>query len=708
MGGLISLARLIIQSFTQSLVAFLVLGAGLLSIFYYHQLSITETYLTEQAPFLIAQLESQIATAIRSTSQISELVAPWQTQPQAVNIILKQSSSQTFSGFALQDRNGIITAATWKELIGKRIADADWMPIALAGRPYVGQITASNFSQHPGIVIATPVRQGNQPVAHVLVSIIDWEPLRQSLRNFPIVRAVQSPDNFFILYHPEKKTIIEATPGANPRFIENIDEKSLKNLPFLGAAARSKGNEVFPNPNWVLVLGAQHAFIIESLKNSSDTIIWTCLLAYLALLLIIGLIKFNVRQLREREFQFRSLAEATPIPVLIFHPRDGGILQVNLPVSELLEQSQRDLLGRSIWTFFNAPEDKNRLMTQLENKAIVKDWEVSMRSASGRSFWAVVSSRSIDGNHGNAGILAFYDITQRKEMERQLEYNTQHLEKLVETRTHDLEHKAGELESAITELEKARTAAESANTAKSQFLANMSHELRTPLNAVIGYSEMLKEEAVTIKAEAMVHDLEKIHNAGKHLLSLINDILDLSKIEAGKMTIYLETFNVIDLIKGVEEIVKPLIEKNGNILTIDCSGDIGSMTSDLTKIRQNLFNLLSNASKFTENGDIILAVRKIEHQERPFLEFSVKDTGIGMLPDQVAKMFTAFTQADATTTRKYGGTGLGLIITKKFCELLGGDATVSSVHGVGSTFTLLVPVDSTYVLQQLEEKRSGY
>lgn len=233
----------------------------------------------------------------------------------------------------------------------------------------------------------------------------------------------------------------------------------------------------------------------------------------------------------------------------------------------------------------------------------------------------------------------------------------------------------------------ARDAAERANLAKSQFLANMSHELRTPLNAIIGYSEMLEEEATDLGQEAFVRDLRKIHGAGKHLLSLINDVLDLSKIEAGRMDLYLETFDLPSMIGDVVTTVTPLVQKNGNQLDVTVAPDAGSMTADLTKMRQMLFNLLSNASKFTHNGRIHLAVRR----EGDEVVIQVQDSGIGMTPEQRGRLFEAFTQADASTTRKYGGTGLGLAITRRFARLMGGDVTVESQPGQGSTFTIRVP-----------------
>ncbi len=245
------------------------------------------------------------------------------------------------------------------------------------------------------------------------------------------------------------------------------------------------------------------------------------------------------------------------------------------------------------------------------------------------------------------------------------------------------------------ELIDAKNQAEASSRSKSQFLANMSHELRTPLNAIIGYSELLQEDAEIEGRKDMISDLSKVQNAGRHLLGLVNDILDLSKIEAGRMELYLEHFEVRSLLTLVVPTIEPLLNKNSNHLEVHCAANVSNMYADVTKVRQVLVNLLSNATKFTHNGIIRLTISLVPWDHPPNLlgvEFQIEDSGIGIAPEHLQHLFQNFTQADASTTREYGGTGLGLAISQQFCEMMGGHITVTSEPGKGSIFTIRLPL----------------
>jgi signal transduction histidine kinase len=230
---------------------------------------------------------------------------------------------------------------------------------------------------------------------------------------------------------------------------------------------------------------------------------------------------------------------------------------------------------------------------------------------------------------------------------------------------------------------------EEASQHKSQFLANMSHELRTPLNAIIGVTEMLREDAEALNQD--LEPLDRVLGAGRHLLALINDILDLSKIEAGRMELHLETFRLVPMIEDVAKTIESMATKNGNRLVIDCPADLGTIHADQTRLRQSLLNLASNANKFTEKGTITIAARQGQENGRRWITVAVADTGIGMTTEQMGKLFQEFSQASSSTASKYGGTGLGLVISRGFCQMMGGDITVESTPGHGSTFTIRVP-----------------
>jgi signal transduction histidine kinase len=275
----------------------------------------------------------------------------------------------------------------------------------------------------------------------------------------------------------------------------------------------------------------------------------------------------------------------------------------------------------------------------------------------------------------------------------------------LSARTRELEAERSALRAALEEIRErqraelalvqAKEVAEAANRAKSIFLANMSHELRTPHNAIIGYSELLQEEAPAAGYTDLVPDLKNIQTAGMHLLGVISSILDLSKIEAGKMDLYLETFPIAKLVDEVVSTTQPLLRQNGNSLTVDCAPDLGTAHTDRLKTRQILLNLLSNATKFTDHGAITLTARREAAPGGEWLVFAVADTGIGLSAAQIGELFQPFMQADPSTTRKYGGTGLGLALCRRLCEMLGGTIGVVSALGQGAVFTVRLPVERT-------------
>ncbi len=369
-------------------------------------------------------------------------------------------------------------------------------------------------------------------------------------------------------------------------------------------------------------------------------------------------------EMREREEQFRSLADS--IPQLAWMADAGGsIYWYNRRWYDYTGTTPEEMLGWG-WRTVHHPDEVEGVVERFQRAvASGEPWEDTFPLRGGDGAYRSFLSRAVPIRDAAGRIVRWFGTNTDVEEQRLAEQ----------------------------ELQLTKQAAEEANQAKSLFLANMSHELRTPLNAVIGYSEMLQEEAADAGAADLVPDIEKIHTAGKALLSLVNDVLDLSKIEAGKMELYLEAFDVAPTIEDVITTVEPLIDKKGNTLDAHIAPDVGAMRADLTKVRQSLFNLLSNAAKFTEHGTITLSATREALDGRDWLTFRVSDSGIGMTTEQMEKLFQPFTQADASTTRKFGGTGLGLTITRRLCQMMGGDITVESTPGRGSTFTITLPAD---------------
>ncbi len=401
--------------------------------------------------------------------------------------------------------------------------------------------------------------------------------------------------------------------------------------------------------------------------------------------------------LRDSEQRFSKAFAASPIGIGICTFSDECFLDINQSFLRQLGWEREQVLNRNtqqlkLWV---DPNEHLQLRNILQQKHQVSDLEVQVYNQASEIRHWLISIEVIDLAGTECLLIMANDITDHKQ---------------------------------ALELRNAKETAEAANRAKSLFLANMSHELRTPLNAILGYSELLKEDAQDMGLEEFVGDLKNIHVAGHHLLNLINDILDFSKIEAGRMNFYLETYKVATLLWEVETTIAPLAEKNANTFQMEVADNIDIIHTDITKVRQSLLNLLSNACKFTEEGLVTLKVWQEEdhnpHAKPPtvpppdiansrserdlltsdldswanvsphpiiYVVFQVIDNGIGMSPQQITTVFNPFTQADESTTRKYGGTGLGLTITRKLCELMGGELTVISQLGEGSTFTMRLP-----------------
>jgi PAS domain S-box-containing protein len=367
---------------------------------------------------------------------------------------------------------------------------------------------------------------------------------------------------------------------------------------------------------------------------------------------------------RDSEAGFRAALEALGEGVVIADEQDQ-IVYVNSRMAHLTDYSMEEMLGQSVSELLVPEEDAEpyRARSEMLLQGFSEQVEALVKRKGGERFWAEINATPFRDPHGEViGTLsAIIDITERKRIQE--------------------------------ELVRAIDDSEDANRAKSTFLANMSHELRTPMNAILGYNELLQEEAQERGLTELLPDLEKIQQAGRHLLRLINDILDLSKIEAKKIELHIESFEVDALIGDVVGTMQHLVARHGNRLEVRRGDELGSMRADLTRVRQVLLNLLGNAAKFTENGTITLDVGRAVERGRTWIRFIVKDTGIGMSPEQVSKLFQAFTQVDASPTRKYEGTGLGLVISRQLCRIMGGDVTVESQLGKGSTFVIRIPAN---------------
>ncbi|MCP4699314.1 MAG: PAS domain S-box protein [Gammaproteobacteria bacterium] len=382
-------------------------------------------------------------------------------------------------------------------------------------------------------------------------------------------------------------------------------------------------------------------------------------------IIIVRTVRWQVGALEAGERRNRLIVD-TALDAMIGMNENGKVIGWNRRAESAFGRSRAEALGRPLYNLIipkRFQQAHNKALERFRNsggRLLSLRMETVAQHRDGHEFPVELSVVSYRYGEGYAFSAFMRDITQRKQ--------------------------------AQDTLEGARKAAEEANLAKSRFLANMSHELRTPLNAIIGYSEILLEDVEDAGLNESSADLEKITLAGRHLLALINDVLDISKIEAGNMALHNEEFDVAVLARQITGTVHPLIDKKGNLLQVRCADSIGKMYADLTKVRQILLNLLSNAAKFTKEGTIVLEFVRISEEHDEWMIFRVSDTGIGIAPEKVSMLFQVFTQADASSTRQYGGTGLGLVICKRFAEMMGGSISVESEPNRGTAFQVHLPV----------------
>jgi PAS domain S-box-containing protein len=408
---------------------------------------------------------------------------------------------------------------------------------------------------------------------------------------------------------------------------------------------------------------------VEVARRSADDEVWWCLLSmeeidYGGVRAILGW-TYDITErkkaediVRQKEQQLREILGASPIGVMI-SGRGGRHLFSNARWRELCNVPDDQLDTIDVRTFYKSDDERKRIGSLLREQGHVRDFELEIQALDRTPRWLLLTMKPMVFEGQQAMLSWFYDYSERKRFTEEL-----HL---------------------------AQKQAELANAAKSTFLASMSHELRTPLNAIIGITEMLQEDAREFERQDDIEPLDRVLRAARHLLALINDVLDLSKIEAGRMELHIETFPIAPLINDVVKTIEPMATKNGNRVVVNCSPTIDSMRADQIRLRQALLNLASNAVKFTDNGTVTITARQREDKGSEWITIAVADTGIGMTQEQMGKLFQEFSQADSSTTRKYGGTGLGLAISRRFCQMLGGDITVESEQGRGSTFTIHLP-----------------
>ncbi|GHU16208.1 hypothetical protein FACS189472_00730 [Alphaproteobacteria bacterium] len=413
------------------------------------------------------------------------------------------------------------------------------------------------------------------------------------------------------------------------------------------------------------------------------------MLVVCCMLLCVSMSKFYSKTKDQLEVS-TAIAASTPLAITIFRIADGNIKQINLAAMTMMRIAKDAVSTINMWDVFISEGDMNYVHNAITSNINILNYEVLIQSFGGGNFWSICSASPVEIEEQKCVVLAILDINSRKEAERRLAHNAEFLENEVKERTADMDKKAKELEESNANLARERAAADRANTYKSLFLTSMSNELRTPINAIKGYSDILKEEALERKDAVSAEDLRKVMGSANHLMSLVDEIMNLSMIESGKTQMYFEKIDITEMIKDVEGVVMPLIADNDNSLFLEYPKDIGEMYTDATKLRQCLLNLLGNASKFTEFGRITLRAVPVDKDGISFIEFTVIDTGAGMPSKKTIHLFDE--SEDGTTNL-----GMGLSLTKKYVNFFGGTIKAESTEGMGSKFIIDVPRTTTAV-----------
>ncbi|GHU12082.1 hypothetical protein FACS189449_04960 [Alphaproteobacteria bacterium] len=535
--------------------------------------------------------------------------------------------------------------------------------------------------------------------------IIKWDQHEKYMKNmqqgvFPRMFYVLSPDcrryislNALPLKAKSNKTVIalglhlasKVQSMASGISLVSIGKKAFKVLKDKIVMPKNVlGNDLF------IVIATDDLALDALSANLQDGLTFVFLMLILCCMLMCIVLSRFYNKTNDQLEVSTAIADSTPLAIVIFRIVDGKIKQINLAAMTLMRITKESVDTINVWDVFISDGDRSYIQNAVTANIHVLNHEVLIQSFGGANFWSICSASPVEIETQKHIVLAILDINSRKEIEKKLAHNAEFLKKQVKERTADIDMKAKELEESNANLANARAAADEANAAKSRFLTSMSNELKTPIHAIKGYSEILKEEALDRKDAVSADDLRKITGSANHLISLIDEIFDLSMVESGKTQMYFETIDITEMMKDVEGVVMPLIADNDDSLFLEYPKDIGEMYTDATKLRQCLLNLLGNAAKYTEFGRITLRIVPVVKDGVDFIEFTVTDTGVGMPAQKAAHLFVESEEGASNL-------GLGLSLTKKYVNFFGGDIRAESSEGLGSKFTIRVPRITTTV-----------